>query len=203
MGTELLPWVFTSGWASGINAYAVVLIMGLAGRFFGVDAIPSVLTRWDVIILAAVLFALEMFADKIPYVDSLWDTVHTAIRPLVAATIGYLLAGHEGSSLDAAFAAATGGFAALASHGVKAALRAGINTSPEPVSNVAVSTAEDVAVTGVMAVAMNHPWWAAGVAGVLLLAGIVAVIWLFSRLKRLKDRYDEWGTNALRREDRI
>lgn len=199
MGTELLPWVLTSGWASGLNAYAVVLVMGLLGRYFSVEAIPTVLTRTDVMVVAGLLTVLEVFADKIPYVDSMWDTVHTAIRPAVAATVGYLLAGHDSSSLEAAFAAATGGFTALASHGVKAGIRAGINASPEPVSNVVVSTAEDVAVTGVITLAGQHPWAAAGVSGVLFVLGVAAVIYLFRRVVDLKRRYDRWGTDRLAR----
>ncbi|WP_409485585.1 DUF4126 domain-containing protein [Arsenicicoccus dermatophilus] len=197
MGTELLPMVFTSGWASGINAYAVVLVLGLAGRFFAIDQVPAVLTRPDVMIAAGVLFLLEMFADKIPYVDSVWDSVHTAVRPAVGATLGYLLAGHGSSGLEQAFAAATGGFTALASHGVKAGLRAGVNSSPEPVSNVAVSTAEDVAVVGVMTLATDHPWAAAIIAGVLLLAGIVAIGFLLRRVVGAKRRYDRWGTGLI------
>ena len=70
MGAELLPWVFTSGWASGINSYAVVLVMGLLGRFGQVEAIPQALTRTDVLVAATVLFLIEMVADKIPHVDS-------------------------------------------------------------------------------------------------------------------------------------
>ncbi|AKT52036.1 DUF4126 domain-containing protein [Arsenicicoccus sp. oral taxon 190] len=201
MGTELLPMVFTSGWASGINAYAVVLVMGLAGRFFSVDLVPGVLTRTDVLIASAVLFLLEMFADKIPYVDTAWDSVHTVVRPAVGATLGYLLAGHEGSGLEQAFAAATGGFSALASHGVKAGIRAGVNASPEPVSNIAISSAEDVAVVGVMTLATNHPWAAATVAGILLLIGIVAVVWLLRRIVSIKRRYDDWGTRRRDAED--
>ena len=91
MGTELLPWVFTTGWASGINAYLVVLMLGIAQRFFEVSQVPAVLGRTDVMIVAAVLFVLEMFADKIPYLDSVWDSVHTVIRPMVGATLGYLI----------------------------------------------------------------------------------------------------------------
>lgn len=142
VGTELLPWVFTTGWASGINAYLVVLILGIAEKVFHVSGVPDALGRTDVMIGAAVLFLLEMFADKIPYVDSFWDTAHTVIRPAVGATLGYLI-GHESSSLEAAFGAATGGFSALAAHLVKAGTRAAVNTSPEPASNVIVSTAED------------------------------------------------------------
>lgn len=195
MGTELLPWVFTSGWASGINSYAVVLVMGLLSRFAHVGAIPQVLARPDVLAAAAVLFVVEMVADKIPYLDSAWDTIHTFVRPAVGATLGYLLA-HDQTSLDAAFSAAAGGFSALASHLVKAGVRAGINTSPEPASNIAVSTAEDVTVAGVVSLATVHPWLSASIAAVLLLLGTVAVILVLRRLRGFKHRYDEWGDRA-------
>ncbi len=192
MGAELVAWSFTSGWASGINAYAVVVVMGLLGRIAGVEAVPGALQRTDVLIVAAILFLLEMFADKIPYIDSTWDTVHTAIRPIVGATIGYLI-GNQNSSLDAALFAATGGVTALLSHLTKAGIRVGVNSSPEPVSNIVVSTAEDVAVTGVVALAAAQPFVAAGIAGVLLVAGGILAFWLFRRVRRLKRRYDQWG----------
>ncbi len=196
MGAELIPWAFTSGWASGINAYAVVLVMGLFGRFAEVSAIPGVLTRTDVLIASGALFVVEMLADKIPYLDSVWDSIHTVIRPAVGATLGYLL-GNESSSLEAAFSAATGGVTALASHAVKSGIRLGVNSSPEPVSNVLVSTAEDVTVAGVVSLATAHPWLAAGTAGVLLLAGLALAIFLLLRLRRLKQRYDDWGSAKL------
>lgn len=192
MGAELLPWVFTSGWASGINAYAVVLVMGLLGRFGDVAAIPQALTRTDVLVGAAVLFLVEMVADKIPYLDSTWDAIHTVVRPAVGATLGYLL-GHESSSLDAAVSAAAGGFSALASHAVKAGLRVAVNSSPEPASNVAVSTAEDVTVAAVVTLAAFHPWAAASVAAVLLVIGVVLVVFLLGRIRRFRRRYDRAG----------
>ena len=190
MGAELLPWVFTSGWASGINSYAVVLVMGLIGRFGQAEAIPQALTRTDVLIGAAVLFLIEMVADKIPYLDSTWDAIHTVVRPTVGATLGYLL-GHESSSLDAAFWAAAGGFSALASHAVKAGLRFAVNTSPEPASNFAVSTAEDVTVVGVVSLAALYPWVAAGIAAVLLVVGVTLVVFLLGRIRRFKRRHDQ------------
>lgn len=192
MGAELLPWVFTSGWASGINAYAVVLVMGLLGRFGDVEAIPQALTRTDVLVGAAVLFLVEMVADKIPYLDSTWDAIHTVVRPAVGATLGYLL-GHKSSSLDAAVSAAAGGFSALASHAVKAGLRVAVNSSPEPASNVAVSTAEDVTVAAVVTLAAFHPWAAASVAAVLLVIGVVLVVFLLGRIRRFRRRYDRAG----------
>jgi len=192
MGAELLPWVFTSGWASGINAYAVVLIMGIAERFLHVSGIPDALARPEVMIGAAVLFLVEMVADKIPYLDSAWDSVHTVIRPAVGATLGYLF-GHESSSLDAAFMAATGGFSALASHLVKAGARAAVNTSPEPVSNIIVSSTEDVLVASVVSLAFLSPWLAAGIAALLLIAGALLVLFLLNRIHRFRSRYDAWG----------
>ena len=141
---------------------------------------------------AGVLFALEMVADKIPYVDSVWDSVHTVVRPAVGATIGYLI-GHETASLDAAIGAATGGVTALISHGIKAGLRAAVNTSPEPVSNVVVSTSEDVAVTGVTALAISHPWAAATIALRPARHRRVPRLQVAGRIRRYKRRYDAWG----------
>ncbi|HON75491.1 MAG: DUF4126 domain-containing protein [Actinomycetales bacterium] len=192
MGAEVLPWVFTSGWASGINAYAVVLIMGLVDKFAHLQQIPDALARTDVLIGAAVLFLIEMVADKVPYVDSTWDSIHTVIRPAVGATLGYLI-GHDTAGMDAAFTAATGGITALLSHLVKAGLRTAVNTSPEPVSNVVVSTGEDLTVAGVISLAMVNPWLAAGVAAALLAIGAVLLVFALRRVRSLKRRYDDWG----------
>lgn len=188
VGVELLPWVFTSGWASGINAYAVALVMGLLGRFGHVEAIPHALTRTDVLVVAAVLFLIEMVADKVPYLDSIWDAVHTVVRPAVGATLGYLL-GHESSSLDAELSAAAGGLSALASHSVKAGLRVAVNTSPEPASNVALSTVEDLTVVGVVSLAALQPWAAAAVAAVLLFVGALLVVFVLGRIRRFRRRH--------------
>lgn len=191
MGADILPWVLTSGWASGINAYAVVLVMGLLGRFGHVAAVPDALTRTDVLVAATVLFLVELVADKVPWLDSAWDSVHTVIRPAVGATIGYLLV-HDSAGLGTAFAAATGGVLALASHGVKAGLRLGVNTSPEPASNIAVSSAEDLTVAAVISLAALHPWAAATVALTLLLAGAGLVVVVLRRVRRLRRRYAGW-----------
>lgn len=195
MGSELFPVVFTSGWASGVNAYLVVLILGLAERVFDVDGIPDALANPWVLLAAALMFLLELFADKIPYVDSAWDTAHTVIRPVVGATLGYLFA-HEHSSIEQAFMAATGGFTALAAHAVKAGTRTAVNASPEPFSNVVVSTSEDVTVAGVMGIAFLNPWVAAVIAALLLVGGALVVWWVLKRLRRLKRRYDQWGRDV-------
>lgn len=191
---EVLPWVFSSGWASGINAYAVVVLMGFFGRL-GVDGVPPALERTDVMAVAAVLFVLDTVADKVPYLDSTWDVVHTAIRPTAGAVIGVLLAGEAGT-LNEAVAGVTGGASAFASHLVKAGLRAAVNTSPEPASNIAVSTAEDLTVAGVVSLSVLNPLAAAITAAVLLLIGAVLVALLLSRIRRFRR---EWRDRRERR----
>jgi hypothetical protein len=187
---ELLPLVFTSGWASGVNAYATVLVLGLLGRFGGVDQVPSGLERTDVLVAAAVLYALEFVTDKVPYVDSAWDTVHTAVRPTIGTVIA-LLASGDASTLDQAVLATTGGTTALASHLVKGGLRLAVNASPEPASNVVVSLLEDGVVAGLVALVLAAPWLAAGIAAVLLLTGLTLVVLLWSRIRRTLRRRRE------------
>ena len=182
---EVLPGVFSSGWASGINGYAVVLLLGLLGRFTGADGVPPALGRTDVLIAAAVLTLLDLVADKVPYLDSVWDAAHTAIRPAIGAAVGALLAGEAGS-LNEAVGAATGGLTALASHLVKTGLRLAVNSSPEPASNFLVSTAEDVTVASVVTVSVVWPWVAAGVAAVLLGSGLLLVVLLAGRIRRFR-----------------
>ncbi|MCX5436806.1 MULTISPECIES: DUF4126 domain-containing protein [unclassified Streptomyces] len=192
---SVLPLVFTSGWASGINAYAVVLLLGVFGATGLTDDVPESLQRTDVLIAAGVLFLCEAVADKIPYVDSVWDTAHTVIRPVSGAVVGALLAGQSGSLSDLA-AGAVGGSTALASHAVKAGTRMAINTSPEPFSNFAVSSAEDLGVAGIITFAIFHPEAAAIIAAVLLLLGLLMLYFLISRIRRFLRR------RAQRREER-
>ncbi|MET9060464.1 DUF4126 domain-containing protein [Streptomyces antibioticus] len=192
---SVLPLVFTSGWASGVNAYAVVLLLGLFGAAGLTDEVPETLQRPEVLIVAGVLFLCEAVADKIPYVDSAWDTVHTLIRPAAGAWIGAVLAGQSGSLSDAA-AGVLGGTTALASHAVKAGTRMAVNTSPEPFSNVIVSLAEDLGVAGIVTFALFHPVAAAVIAAVLLVAGLVILFFLISRIRRFLRR------RAQRREER-
>jgi len=180
---ELLPMVFSSGWASGVNAYAVVLLMGLMGRFTGIDTVPDVLTRTDVLVVAALMYGVEFVTDKIPYLDSAWDAISTAIRPTVGAVLGLLLAG-DATSVEQAVYASVGGGAALASHVVKAGLRLAVNSSPEPVTNVTVSLAEDFSVAGVVLFALYYPWVALGISLLLLVAGAVLVVVLMQLVRR-------------------
>jgi Domain of unknown function (DUF4126) len=188
---ELLPVVLASGWASGINAYLVVLVLGLIGRFGQVAEIPLGLTRTDVLVVAAVLYVVELVADKIPYFDSLWDGVSTAIRPTVGAVIGLLMA-QDAPTLQQAILAAAGGAAALISHLVKGGLRLVVNTSPEPASNITVSVGEDVAVAGVTTLAVLNPVLALTIAAVLLALGILLLVLLGSRVLRGWRRFRAW-----------
>ncbi|GGT22941.1 DUF4126 domain-containing protein [Streptomyces purpureus] len=192
---SVLPLVFTSGWASGINAYAVVLLFGIFGATGISDEVPESLQRTDVLIAAGVLFLCEAVADKIPYVDSVWDSVHTVVRPVAGAVVGALLAGESGSLPELA-AGAVGGSTALVSHLVKAGTRMAINTSPEPFSNVVMSTAEDLGVAGIVTFAVFNPQAAAVIAAVLLVLGVVLLVLLAARIRRFRRR------RAQRREER-
>ncbi|MGW3042737.1 DUF4126 domain-containing protein [Kitasatospora sp. NPDC001159] len=187
----ILPLIFTSGLASGINAYAVVLLLGLLGRFAGAESVPHALERTDVLIAAAVLFLLEAVADKIPYVDTVWDAVHTVIRPIAGAVVGVLIASNDPGSLSEVVAGAMGGTTALVSHLVKASLRMAVNTSPEPASNIVVSLLEDLSVAGLVTLAIFHPWLAASIAAVLLAVGLLLVWLTISRIRAFRARRRE------------
>ncbi|HLS79105.1 MAG TPA: DUF4126 domain-containing protein [Nocardia sp.] len=191
----MLPLIFTASWASGINAYAVALLLGLFGLTGLSDEIPEGLQRADVLIAAGVLFVIELVADKIPYLDSFWDSIHTVIRPASGAVVAALIAGSD-ESLTTLLAATVGGTTALVSHLVKAGLRAAINTSPEPASNVVVSAAEDFGVAGVVTLAIFFPVAAAIIAALLLLCGIWLVYLLASRIRRYRRRRRERRAGA-------
>ena len=179
---DALALTFSSGWASGINAYLVVLVLGIADRVGSYADIPDVLGRWDVLAAAGFMFAMEFVADKIPYIDSTWDAISTAIRPTVGAVIGVLLAG-DAASLDQAVLGVVGGGTALLSHLVKAGGRLAINSSPEPVTNIVASLTEDAAVLGVVWFSLEHPQAAAAIAGVLLVTGL-GLLLVLTRLVR-------------------
>lgn len=174
---EALPIVISNGWAAGVNAYATVFLLGLFGRL-GLGDVPDGLESPGVMIAAGALYAVEFVTDKIPYVDNLWDRVHTAVRPTIAAVLGVLLAG-DATGLEDALAAAGSSATALASHGVKAGLRAVINVSPDPVSTATASVTEDVLVGTVIALVVTHPWAALALSLTLLAIGLtlITVLW--------------------------
>jgi hypothetical protein len=171
-----------SAWASGINLYAVVALLGIYGRMDAGD-VPEIFTRTEVIALALALFAVEFVVDKVPYLDSLWDLVHTAIRPLGALGIALLLTG-DAEAWQQAVGAVGAGLIATASHAAKATTRAAINTSPEPLTNAGVSLGEDGLVAVVMWIALTNPLLAVVLVVVLLVAGGVLMTLLFAAARR-------------------
>ena len=177
--------IFTTGVASGVNSYAAVLVLGLLGRFGHVAAIPPVLERPSVLAAAAVLYIGQFVVGKIPMLDSAWDVVHTALRPVVGGAVGVIMAQHAHANSAAIIAAAAlGGGSALASHTVKTGMRVGVNASPEPFSNVVASLLEDLGVAGLVSIAVFHPVTSAIVAAVMLAAGIALFALLASRVRR-------------------
>ncbi|MGI9166575.1 MAG: DUF4126 domain-containing protein [Pyrinomonadaceae bacterium] len=138
-----------AGWVSGINLYAAVATLGLLGRFSDLR-LPGeldVLTSWWIIGIASALYIVEFFADKVPYLDSTWDAIHTFIRIPAGAVLAATAFGEFDRSVQVV-AFLLGGGLALSAHGTKASTRAAINLSPEPVSNIVASLTEDVIAVG-------------------------------------------------------
>jgi hypothetical protein len=183
--------------AAGINLYATVAILGLAQRF-GWVALPDQFRVFDndlVIGAAVVLYVVEFIADKVPWVDSLWDAIHTLIRPAGGALIAVAALGHASPGLEGLVALA-GGTIAAGTHFTKAGTRAVANTSPEPFSNWALSFAEDAFVVGLSALALTYPAAAAVVviAGVLVMA--MFATWIVRGVRRRWRRQDTPRTVA-------
>lgn len=165
--------VLALSFAAGVNLYATVAIIGLATRFGWVTLPPQfdVFDNDIVIGAAIVMYLVEFFADKIPYVDTLWDVVHTLVRPLGGALIAVASLGEASAGIEGLIAL-LGGSVAAGSHLTKTSTRAVANTSPEPVSNWSLSVGEDVFVIGLGYLALEYPV-AALVVAVVLLAVIV------------------------------
>jgi hypothetical protein len=170
--------------AAGVNLYATVGILGLASRY-GWVALPDQFKVFDhdlVIYSALALFAIEFVADKIPWIDTLWDGVHTAIRPLGGALIAVSTLGDASPAMQGIVALLGGGLAA-SSHLTKAGTRVTVNASPEPFSNWALSLSEDVFVFALAAIALKFPVLALAVV-VVALAACVAVVAVVVRTLR-------------------
>jgi uncharacterized protein DUF4126 len=168
---ETLGLALGAGFSSGLNLYATVATLGLLQRF-GVLHLPpglQALAHPWVVGIAIALYLFEFFADKIPFIDTVWDVVHTFIRPPAAAILAYAATGaapHEwrwGAALIA-------GGVALTSHGTKASARAAVNTSPEPFSNWILSFGEDILAVWLTWMATAHP-----VATTIIVAALVAL----------------------------
>ena len=170
-----------ASWVSGINLYAAVATLGLLGRFAHLK-LPGdldVVTNWWVIGVALFLFVIEFIADKIQLVDSIWDIIHTFIRIPAGAVLAATAFGDFDRSIQV-IALLLGGGLALSSHGTKAAARALINTSPEPVSNIVVSLGEDLLAVITVVAAVFLPL----VVFLIIAAGLVFSFWLLPRVLR-------------------
>jgi hypothetical protein len=171
--------------AAGVNLYATVAILGLSARYGWVDLPPQfqAFNNQFVIGAAVVLYLVEFFADKIPYFDTLWDIVHTAIRPLGGALIAVTTLGEASPGVEG-LVAILGGTVAAGSHLTKTSTRAMANASPEPASNWALSLGEDVFVVGLGYLALAHPVAALIVAAVLLTLIVIFLAVIVRTVKR-------------------
>jgi hypothetical protein len=171
--------------AAGINLYATVAILGLASRYGWVQ-LPEQFRLFDndvVIGAALTLYVIEFFADKIPWVDSLWDGLHTIIRPIGGALIAVTTLGDASPTMEG-LVALLGGTLAAGSHFTKAGTRAVANTSPEPFSNWILSIAEDLFVVGLGFIALKYPTIAALVVTAAVVLMIVFATWIIRAVRR-------------------
>jgi hypothetical protein len=182
--TALLSAVLGISFAAGLNTYATILALGVMDRI-GVIHIPSslhLLATTPILVAAAALYLVEFVADKIPWIDSVWDAIHTVIRPAAGALLAYGVVAHVDPKWQL-IAALVGGGVALTSHSAKASKRAVANLSPEPFSNWFLSAAEDVISFVLVWLTTTHPW-----IGITLLALLITlalfVIWKISHVAR-------------------
>jgi hypothetical protein len=181
---QLLALAAALGWASGFRLYAAVFLTGLAG-FMGWIALPQglqVLQHPGVLGASGFMLFIEFFADKIPFVDSVWDAVHTVIRIPAGAALAAGAIGADSAAMGW-IAALLGGGLAATSHATKMTTRAAVNTSPEPFSNIAVSLFEDGLVIFMLWLAATHP---AIFAVVLLISIVLAIVLLVLLVKFLQ-----------------
>lgn len=175
-----------SAWTSGINLYATVAVLGMLQKF-GATKLPGgldVLDNWWIIGFGIGLYLIEFFADKIPYVDSVWDVVHTFIRVPAGAVVAYAATNQMDPSIYIP-AALVGGGLALSSHGTKTALRVGANLSPEPVSNWVLSLGEDAVAFGGIFLAVFAPMVIAAILVLFALGFIWFIPKVFRRLRHM------------------
>lgn len=174
------------GWASGLRLYALVFVLGALAHWGGVQ-LPGdlgVLANPWVLGLSGLLLGTEFFADKLPWLDSLWDALHTFIRIPAGAALAAGVMGDQVTALQLA-AALLGGSLAAGTHLAKAGARAAINTSPEPVSNVLTSFGEDGLFLGGLWLLVTHPLWFAVALAVFVLFAVVLIVLLWRFVRRL------------------
>lgn len=175
-----------AGWVSGINLYAAVATLGLLGRFANLK-LPGeldILTSWWIIGLALALYLIEFVADKVPYVDNIWDAIHTFIRVPAGAVLAATAFGDFDRGVQVA-AFLLGGGLALSAHGTKAGARAAINLSPEPASNIVVSLTEDAIAVGSVLLSIFAPFVLFAVIAVFLVVSFVMLRKIINALKAM------------------
>jgi hypothetical protein len=184
-----LPALLGSSWASGINLYLTIAALGIAQRmdWLTLPGELETLSHPLVIITAAALYLVEFVADKIPYVDSTWDSIHTVIRPMGGAALGYMAMAGAGPALQLPVALLTGAVAAD-SHLTKATARIAINTSPEPFTNSIASVAEDISVATVIFLIVQHPI----IATIAVILFILFSIWFLKTMFRFLKKVFTW-----------
>ncbi|MGE0650647.1 MAG: DUF4126 domain-containing protein, partial [Alphaproteobacteria bacterium] len=178
-----------TSWASGINLYAAILTLGIMAVTGNMVLPPDlqILANPLVIAAAGLMYAVEFFADKIPGVDTIWDSIHTFVRIPAGAILAAGAVGEMGVGVELA-AALVGGTLAASTHATKAGTRAVVNTSPEPFSNWTLSIGEDVAVIAGMWAAVKHPW----VFVILQVLFVALMIWLLPKIWRGVKRVFRW-----------
>jgi hypothetical protein len=184
--SEILAVVIAASFAAGLNVYATVATLGLLSRVHAFQLPPALhmLGSWPVILVSAVLFILEFFADKVPVFDLIWNALSTFVKVPVATFLSYGAAQHLSPGLQIAVAA-LGGAIALAAHGSKLAIRTAVTPSPEPFSNIALSLGEDVAAISLTWFATRHPITAGIIVAICVLLAILAIRYLMRAFRRL------------------
>ena len=182
---ETLGLALGAGFSSGLNLYATIATLGLLERFGVIHLPPSLhgLSHSAVLGIAVVLYVLEFFADKIPYIDTAWDVIHTFIRPPAAAFLAFSAAGAAPAEWRWGAALLAGGIA-LTSHGTKASARAAVNTTPEPFSNWILSFGEDALAVWLTWMATVHPVATTAIVVALLALSAYLLFHLFRFARR-------------------
>lgn len=187
---EVVALVAATSFAAGLNAYATVATLGLLSRaeLFQLPDSLHALHSWPVIAVCAAMFVVEFFADKIPVFDVIWNALHTFVRIPVAAWLAYAATAQLSPGMQIT-STIIGGVIAAAAHTGKTSVRIGVTPSPEPVSNFALSAAEDVGAIGLTWLATQHPYLAAAIAVALLVTLIVLARVIWKSLKRSFARF--------------
>ena len=191
--TQLLALAAALGWASGMRLYLVVFLTGAAGFFGWVPLPPGLQLLQHPLVLgtSGLMLTAEFVADKVPGLDTLWDTVHTFIRIPAGAALAAGVFGGLGPDWGSAWttaAALAGGTLAATAHAAKATTRAAVNTSPEPFSNIGLSLVGDAAVPGLLWLAWTYPLAALGVVALAVVLAVVLIAVLFKFLRKLLRR---------------